>query len=69
MLSVTAHSNGFVIASHVSAAMLYGMVSASFAIEQNGPPRLTTVGEQELWNGEDPLERLRDLTTWTEHEY
>jgi hypothetical protein len=50
-------------------ASLYGMVTASFAIEQNGLPRLSQVeGQPETWNGADPRERLCDLTRWTEEE-
>jgi len=48
-------------------AALHGMVAASFAIEQNGPPRVTQVdGEREMWNEADAQERLRDLYRWTE---
>jgi len=41
-------------------AAIYGMVAASFAIEQIGPPRLEfgQCGE-EMWNGCDVQERLR----------
>ena len=44
------------------AASLHGMVAASFSIEQSGLPHLTRSDEAgELWNGEDPLERLREM--------
>jgi hypothetical protein len=50
-------------------ASLYGMVAASFTIEQYGPPKLTQVERiGEVCNGEESLERLRDLTRWTEEE-
>lgn len=53
----------------VADATLYGMVSASFAIEQKGPPHLSIVdGKYELWNGDSPNERLMDLRRWSEEE-
>jgi bifunctional ADP-heptose synthase (sugar kinase/adenylyltransferase) len=36
-----------------------GTVAASFVVEQFGLPRLTTQGSSELWNGQDPDERLQ----------
>ncbi|KAK8858588.1 hypothetical protein IAR55_002817 [Kwoniella newhampshirensis] len=43
-------------------AVKWGSVAASFTIEQNGLPTLTTGPDgKELWNGEDPLERLKSL--------
>lgn len=51
------------------AAALYGAVSASFMIEQLGPPTLTTASSsesgggagEELWNGDSPARRLAAL--------
>lgn len=38
-----------------STAVLYGSVAASFAIEQSGLPRLSSVGgEEEIWNESEP---------------
>jgi sugar/nucleoside kinase (ribokinase family) len=42
-------------------ATLYGSVSASFVIEQQGLPKLTTVNGVDMWNGELPRERLQKL--------
>ncbi|KIY49576.1 Ribokinase-like protein [Fistulina hepatica ATCC 64428] len=41
----------------VYAAGFHGAVSASYAIEQGGLPRL----QNGLWNGSDPYDRLREL--------
>jgi len=43
-------------------AALYGLVAASFAIEQVGMPKLSHSDDcQELWNGEAPEDRLKEL--------
>lgn len=44
-------------------ACLRGSVAASYAIEQFGPPKLTTSTSetQELWNGSHPMARLEEL--------
>ena len=42
-------------------ASIYASTAASFAIQQKGLPRLTRQHEQELWNGDDPWKRLRDM--------
>jgi sugar/nucleoside kinase (ribokinase family) len=43
-------------------AALYGSVAASFAIEQIGMPQLSHSDDgQELWNGEAPEDRLKEL--------
>ncbi|KAI9067619.1 Ribokinase-like protein [Trametes sanguinea] len=47
-------------------ATLYASVSASFTIEQEGLPRLTHAVDQtgrqaELWNGDSPQRRLKEL--------
>ncbi|WVQ65787.1 uncharacterized protein L199_003965 [Kwoniella botswanensis] len=39
--------------------VLWGSVAASFTIEQDGLPTLSKLGGKELWNGEDPWERVR----------
>jgi hypothetical protein len=55
------------LSASMHAASLHGMVAASFSIEQSGLPRLTRRDEtRELWNGEDPLQRLRDMIKLTE---
>ncbi|WWC62556.1 uncharacterized protein I303_105152 [Kwoniella dejecticola CBS 10117] len=50
-------------------AVIWGSVAASFTIEQNGLPVLTTKEGKELWNDEDPSDRVqimkRDLG-WNE---
>jgi hypothetical protein len=42
-------------------ASLYGSVSASFILEQQGLPALTVMDSVEMWNGETPAERLSKL--------
>lgn len=43
-------------------AVLYATVSASYTIEQGGLPKLSQTEEgKELWNGDDPKERLLKL--------
>jgi len=42
-------------------AALYGSVSASFVVEQVGPPQLDTSGPHEIWNGDEPRRRLQEL--------
>nr|XP_019012750.1 uncharacterized protein I206_02245 [Kwoniella pini CBS 10737]OCF51531.1 hypothetical protein I206_02245 [Kwoniella pini CBS 10737] len=39
-------------------AVIWGSVAASFTIEQDGLPILTVKNDKELWNGQDPLERV-----------
>ncbi|BEI82640.1 hypothetical protein CcaverHIS002_0305080 [Cutaneotrichosporon cavernicola] len=43
-------------------AALYGMVSASFVIEQLGPPSLSVSTDGELWNGDSAQHRLAALS-------
>ncbi|BEJ13470.1 hypothetical protein CspHIS471_0306440 [Cutaneotrichosporon sp. HIS471] len=43
-------------------AALYGTVSASFVIEQLGPPSLSVSTEGELWNGDSAQHRLAALS-------
>ncbi|OXG83439.1 hypothetical protein C349_03002 [Cryptococcus neoformans var. grubii Br795] len=44
-------------------AVRWGSVAASFAIEQNGLPQLTKTSDgPELWNGQNPQERLTALS-------
>ncbi|KAI0663092.1 Ribokinase-like protein [Cubamyces menziesii] len=58
---------GLVLANgDVPEATLYATVSASFTIEQEGLPRLTRTkdansAEVELWNGDSPERRLKEL--------
>ncbi|WWC88679.1 uncharacterized protein L201_003592 [Kwoniella dendrophila CBS 6074] len=40
-------------------AVIWGSVAASFTIEQDGLPVLTKNADKELWNGEDPLKRVK----------
>jgi hypothetical protein len=40
---------------------LWGTVAASFIIEQHGLPEVSMEVGGELWNGEDPWERLKAL--------
>lgn len=43
-------------------AVLWGTVAASFTIQQLGPPIMTIIDGEELWNGEkvgDRVELLR----------
>ncbi|WVR03315.1 hypothetical protein IAU60_000306 [Kwoniella sp. DSM 27419] len=40
---------------------IYASTAASFAIQQRGLPTLTTTARGELWNGDDPYERLRTV--------
>ena len=47
-------------------AAMYGSVSASYIIEQQGLPNLTRQysengGVTELWNGDSPTQRLEEL--------
>lgn len=43
-------------------AAFYATVSASYAIEQDGLPRLgSTSNGEETWNGDLPLSRLKKL--------
>jgi sugar/nucleoside kinase (ribokinase family) len=44
-------------------AARYGIVGASFAIEQVGVPNLTHDENGEKWNGVDPFERLKEFET------
>lgn len=46
---------------NIEEAALWGSVAASFAIEQVGMPVFEGEGENERWNGERVLERLRSL--------
>ncbi|KAI0771913.1 Ribokinase-like protein [Trametes elegans] len=58
---------GLVLANgDVREATLFATVSASFTIEQEGLPHLTRATsedgrQEELWNGDSPLRRLREL--------
>ncbi len=41
-------------------AVIWGTIAASFVIEQNGLPMLSTLTSGiELWNEEDPWDRIR----------
>lgn len=42
-------------------AVLWGTVAASFIIEQHGLPKMSMAAGRELWNGEDPWERVKAL--------
>jgi hypothetical protein len=42
-------------------AVLWGTVAASFIIEQHGLPKVSMAAGRELWNGEDPWERVKAL--------
>jgi hypothetical protein len=44
------------------AAALHGTVSASFVIEQLGPPVLSVSAEGERWNGDSAERRLAALS-------
>ncbi|WVW84663.1 hypothetical protein I302_106697 [Kwoniella bestiolae CBS 10118] len=43
--------------------VIWGSVAASFTIEQDGLPMITNIDGDgdELWNGEDPWERVREM--------
>jgi len=41
-------------------ASMWGIVAASFAFEQIGPPSLTRTGKKELWNNTRVLDRLEE---------
>jgi hypothetical protein len=46
----------------IAVAAYYATVSASYAIEQDGLPRLALDRDsREIWNGDEPLERLGKL--------
>jgi hypothetical protein len=42
-------------------ATVFGSVSASFVIEQQGLPKMKTTSHGETWNGAFPQERLQLL--------
>ncbi|WRT67782.1 uncharacterized protein IL334_004756 [Kwoniella shivajii] len=42
-------------------AVIWGSVAASFTIEQDGLPTLTRKNGKELWNGEDPWDRVQEM--------
>lgn len=43
-------------------ASYFAATAASFAIEQKGLPRFTTSSDgREVWNGDDPWDRLHSL--------
>lgn len=44
-------------------ASMYGNVAASFALEQIGLPSLRKNGNQELWNGDQVMDRLKEYKT------
>lgn len=44
-------------------AALHGTVSASFVIEQLGPPSLTVAADEERWNGDSAEHRLAVLSS------
>ena len=66
-------TGGFALLIFLKPASIYASTAASFAIQQRGLPRLTRLGSQELWNDDDPWERLQlmaqkaDTTENTNH--
>ena len=47
----------------LTAAVLWGSVAASFTVEQDGLPSMKLEGDEEMWNGERPRDRLCSLRT------
>lgn len=51
------------------AAVVWASVAASFIVEQEGLPSMSKVLGRELWNGDDPWERVKELKRRTGRAY
>jgi sugar/nucleoside kinase (ribokinase family) len=51
---------GWIASQDMREASIYGIVAASFAIEQIGMPRCEVVGQDEFWNGVNVQHRLEE---------
>ena len=58
-----AYTVGFLRTGDAVKAACYGVVGASFALEQMGIPKISAVGEHEFWNGAKVSSRLSEYVS------